>query len=94
MQKFCRLLNSAFAFTPSARNQTKLRHLTPALSPVEAERENGRTTALSFALWLRNTSYWNSSGMALAREGNDARPRGNANPCPVGRRFSEARFNP
>ena len=39
---------------PSCRK--RLRHLTPALSPFEAEREEARTTALSFALWLRKMS--------------------------------------
>jgi len=39
---------------PSCRK--RLRHLTPALSPFEAEREEARTTAVSFALSLRKTS--------------------------------------
>ena len=45
---------------PFCRNRSatrRLRHLTPALSPFEAEREEERTTALSFALWLRKTSW-------------------------------------
>src|ERR1043166_1140330 len=34
-----------------------------SLSPFEAEREKMRTTALSFALWLRKTSYLKASAI-------------------------------
>ena len=52
----------------------RFRHLTPALSPFEAEREGART-ALSFALWLRKTLVgegWPAHGLGLVFD--DARP--------------------
>jgi hypothetical protein len=48
--------SSNHTFSPSLRNEWRFRHLTPALSPFEAEREEAHTTALSFELWLKKTS--------------------------------------
>jgi hypothetical protein len=59
MKAECRI-SEMQGFSRSPRNRSaksRLRHLTPTLSPVGTEREEGRTTALSFALWLRKTSY-------------------------------------
>ena len=50
----------------------RLRHLTPALSPFEAERAEERIAALSFAQWLRKTSYWNSVAMDARLTGRAA----------------------
>ena len=51
ISSFGRTHSSNHTFTPSARNRSA----------------SGRTTALSFALWLRKTLWVNSSGMAFQR---------------------------
>ena len=67
----------------------RFRHLTPALSPFEAEREGARTTVLSFALWLKETFV--SEGWRLQGFGSvfdDARP-GALDTAEVAREFRE-----
>jgi hypothetical protein len=53
----------------------RIRHLTPALSPIEAEREGVHTTALPFELRLRRTFVgegWLAQGLGSVFD--DARP--------------------
>jgi hypothetical protein len=71
MKAECRISETQrFSRPPRHRSaKSRLRHVTPALSPVEAEREEGRATALSFALWLKKTSYWNSSDIVILSGG-------------------------